>query len=79
MKSNVVTVYNPGGFVKCVVNKEADEYKLQLIGNATIIQSHSLLVSGDVFEWIHCESTGEQVEYEECIKFVDQQTNPYLK
>ena len=79
VKSNVVTVYNPGGFVKCVVNKEDDEYKLQLIGNATIIQSHKLLVSSNIFEWIHCESTGEQVEYEECIKFVEQQTNPYLK
>ena len=79
VKSNVVTVYNPGGFVKCVVNKEDDQYKLQLIGNATIIHSHGLLISGNRFEWKHCESTGEQVEYEECIKFVEQQTNPYLK
>lgn len=79
VQSDVVTVYNPGGFVKCVVNKVDDVYKLQLIGNATIKEIYSLEVSGNGFQWVHCESTGEQVEYEECIKFVEQQTNPYLK
>ena len=79
VKSNIVTVYNPGGFVKCVIDKEDSGYKLLLIGNATIKQLYSLKVIDDSFEWIHCESTGEQVEYEECIKFVEQQINPYLK
>lgn len=79
VQSDVVTVYNPGGFVKCVVNKVDDVYKLQLIGNATIKEIYSLEVNESGFRWMHCESTGEQVEYEECINFVEQQTNPYLK
>lgn len=79
VRSNLVTVYNPGGFVQCVIDKNDDGYKLQLIGNATIKDTYKLLISSNKFELLHCESTGEQVEYEECIKFVEQQTNPYLK
>ena len=79
VNASVITVYNPGGFVKCVVQKEDHQYKQLLIGNATVTEYCRLGNRYNEFEWLHCESTGEQLEYEKCIKFVEQQTSPYLK
>lgn len=78
VSSNEVTVYNPGGFVKCVVEKTDEGYQLLLIGNATVTASYTLEVNEDIFNWKHCESTMEQVKYEECIQFVKKQTTEFL-
>ncbi|MCM3611021.1 diaminopimelate epimerase [Planococcus sp. MERTA32b] len=40
-----VAVYNPGGMVKCTVNKNGDDFELLLTGNATRISVHE-------FEWV---------------------------
>lgn len=39
-----VTVYNPGGMVKCTVEEQGESYRLALSGNATYLSSHR-------FEW----------------------------
>lgn len=79
VQTKEVTVYNPGGFVKCVINQDEAGYHLLLIGNATITAVCDLADDGERFKWIHCEITDEQVKYEECKQFVDEQTAPYLK
>lgn len=65
-----VTVYNPGGMVKCTVEKEDGNFKLALSGNATYLSSHR-------FDWtenledskfLSAESFNEQEEYE---RFID--------
>jgi diaminopimelate epimerase len=78
VSSNVVTVYNPGGFVKCVVEQVDDEHRLLLIGNATVTATYTLEVNEGNFSWNDCESTTEQVKYEECIQFVKEQTAQFL-
>ncbi|MDX1701249.1 MAG: diaminopimelate epimerase [Melioribacteraceae bacterium] len=35
-----VTVYNPGGFVKCLISKDQSNHDVTLIGNATIIGTY---------------------------------------
>lgn len=78
VSTDAVTVYNPGGFVKCMVKKDADDYRLLLIGNATITSRYILNIE-EIYRWKYCESTTEQVEYEECIRFVKEQTKFYLQ
>lgn len=66
-----VTVYNPGGMVKCTVEKDGEDFKLALSGNATYLSSHR-------FEWaeelkdskfLSAETFDEQEDYE---RFIDQ-------
>ncbi|MTD29774.1 diaminopimelate epimerase [Planomicrobium sp. YIM 101495] len=61
-----VTVYNPGGMVKCTVREEGDSFALELKGNATFLSAH-------VFEWseengsgkfLREEMRGEQEKYD---------------
>lgn len=42
-----VTVYNPGGFVKCIVVQNDDSVHLSLIGNATFFATYSGELSDD--------------------------------
>ena len=46
-----VTVYNPGGFVKCIIEQSNDKVHLSLIGNATFFATHSgeLSIDGEFF------------------------------
>ena len=79
VSSDLVTVYNPGGFVKCAVKKVDDDYQLVLIGNATIMASYTIMIEEDTFGWKVCEPTDEQVEYRECIQFVKEQTARFMQ
>ncbi|MFF5994728.1 diaminopimelate epimerase [Lysinibacillus sp. KU-BSD001] len=78
VESTTVTVYNPGGFVKCIIQKQNDRYDLLLIGNATVKSIYKLEIIGNNLKWLQAQSTNEQVEYEECIHFVEQQTKPFF-
>lgn len=61
-----VTVYNPGGFVKCLIDKQNDLHDLTLIGNATFFGTFK----GDYnnkgqFQWIEKEfHESEIVQYD---------------
>ena len=79
VSSDLVTVYNPGGFVKCAVKKTEDDYRLVLIGNATIMASYTIMIEEETFGWKVCEPTTEQVEYRECIQFVNEQTARFMQ
>ena len=79
VSSDLVTVYNPGGFVKCAVKKTEDDYQLVLIGNATIMASYTIMIEEETFGWKVCEPTTEQVEYRECIQFVNEQTARFMQ
>lgn len=66
---NMVTVYNPGGFVKCHVQQSGTETKLSLIGNATYIALYELNIDDENHLYIKEELT-EQSEYLQKIKEV---------
>jgi len=42
-----VMVYNPGGFVKCSIEKNENEWHLALIGNATFFATYSMELTED--------------------------------
>lgn len=66
-----ITVYNPGGFVRCKVQNIEGKWKLQLIGNATFISTHTLLINGKNYTLSNSVMTGENEKYEECMKTLD--------
>lgn len=70
VKSREVTVYNPGGFVKCEVLGD-EEVSLRLIGNATVEAEYELSVTPQ-FQLTQIAETGEAKQYERCKKFVEQ-------
>lgn len=61
-----VNVYNPGGMVKCTVQKQDGSYSLLLTGNATYLSSHKFdwQNTADRSEWISSEQLEEQQLYE---------------
>lgn len=71
---DVITVFNPGGFVKCEVETLLNGYKLTLIGNATVTSSYILEIIGNQFRFISCQETEEQKLYEKCIELVKKET-----
>ncbi|MGN7477421.1 diaminopimelate epimerase [Solibacillus silvestris] len=75
---NKVTVYNPGGFVQCEVSKIHDEWKLALIGNATIIGYYEFELIGDKMIFMNCFLTDEQVQYEKCNIFAENKLRSYM-
>ncbi len=63
-----VSVYNPGGMVKCSVEKLNDRYTLQLAGNATYLSEHTFLWEPDAKSvFLSTESLNEQRDYERFI------------
>ncbi|TWT25720.1 diaminopimelate epimerase [Planomicrobium sp. CPCC 101110] len=66
-----VYVYNPGGMVQCQVEKNEEEIKLLLTGNATVLSVHQFLweekVDDSTFKSV--EELDEQALYE---KFIEQ-------
>lgn len=70
VKSREVTVYNPGGFVKCEVIGDYD-VNLRLIGNATVEAVYELTVVPN-FKLSQISETGEAKQYERCKKFVEE-------
>lgn len=68
VSSNEVTVYNPGGFVKCEILEE-DTIRLRLIGNATVEAKYNLSIEPQ-FTLTKLAETGEAIQYERCKEFV---------
>ncbi|RUL53997.1 MULTISPECIES: diaminopimelate epimerase [Lysinibacillus] len=72
--TNVVTVLNPGGFVKCeVIQKDTDAFELTLIGNATIVSEYVLQTEQNNYQFINRKDTEEQKQYEKCIQLVNKE------
>ncbi|KGR89590.1 diaminopimelate epimerase [Ureibacillus massiliensis 4400831 = CIP 108448 = CCUG 49529] len=76
--SEMVTVFNPGGFVKCNVLEENGEYYLTLIGNATVICTYVIKMENNQYEFLSKEDTNEQLQYEQCIEIVKQETASFM-
>ncbi|MEK3765806.1 MULTISPECIES: diaminopimelate epimerase [unclassified Solibacillus] len=66
VSGNLITVYNPGGFVQCSVEQYNDKWKLSLIGNATIVGYYEIEYSHNKIEFTDCVITEEQVQYDKC-------------
>lgn len=66
-----VSVYNPGGMVKCSVSRQGDDIHLQLTGNATYLSVMEFDWSGDAAKSriLSTEKLDEQAHYE---KFIEQ-------
>ena len=62
-----VTVYNPGGFVKCKIKNQNDSHGLTLIGNATFFATFKGDYDRDgQFQWLEKEFHDEEIiQYEE--------------
>lgn len=67
-----VTVYNPGGMVKCAVSKTEDTIRLQLTGNATYLSvvKFNWSSSGENSCILSTEPLDEQTDYKEFIEQV---------
>lgn len=79
VSDNEVTVYNPGGFVKCQVQIQNDQYKLALIGNATVTASYTLSVSSNEdYTLSNKVDTDEQTTYQALITYVKEQLQDVL-
>ncbi|CAM5179931.1 Diaminopimelate epimerase OS=Ureibacillus acetophenoni OX=614649 GN=dapF PE=3 SV=1 [Ureibacillus acetophenoni] len=76
--NETVTVFNPGGFVKCKVIEKNGQYDLTLIGNATITAKYKIDISKNDFKWISKEETDEQLQYENCIQIVKKETASFI-
>ncbi|HWL11769.1 MAG TPA: diaminopimelate epimerase [Ureibacillus sp.] len=74
VEQDIITVFNPGGFVKCEVKIIDDEYKLTLIGNATVTSAYTFELSDNDYKFVGCVDTEEQKEYEKCIELVKAET-----
>lgn len=73
-----ITVYNPGGFVQCIVNQINNEYQLSLVGNATVIGHYYLEIDGNELKLSNCNFTEEQVQYDKCVKFIEGRLENFL-
>lgn len=59
-----VTVYNPGGFVRCFIDFKNDQYQLKLIGNATYIQQCGISINNKVYTFENITDIDEAAYYE---------------
>ena len=64
-----ITVFNPGGFVQCLVQQEQDHYNLKLVGNATVTATYTLEVEGEKYSNKAIQETNEQQSYNSLIEF----------
>lgn len=70
VSEEVVTVYNPGGFVKCHVQQKNNEITLSLIGNATYVKKYALTVDENNYKMYLIEELVEQEIYERQMKTI---------
>lgn len=56
-----ITVYNPGGKVKCAVEKSGDSYKIALIGNATFERKLAVQWKGTEYKLVSKEEFPEEI------------------
>lgn len=73
---DVITVFNPGGVVKCEVKTNGDRYELTLIGNATVTAQYTFDIHNLTF--LNCNETDEQKQYEKSIELVKKETASLL-
>lgn len=74
VETDLVTVYNPGGFVKCHVQQENGEYQLTLIGNATVTGEYIFEINENEYKILSRKDTKEQEQYKKCIEIVKKET-----
>jgi len=74
VEDDMITVYNPGGFVKCEVKIQDDLYKLTLIGNATVTTTYVLDIDENQYNFVSWNETDEQKQYENCVQLVKKET-----
>lgn len=74
VEEDVITVFNPGGFVKCEVKILDNEYKLTLIGNATVTSAYVFDITDNVYKFVSSHQTEEQRQYGKCIELVKKET-----
>lgn len=72
--NDVITVFNPGGFVKCEVKIIDQKYDLTLIGNATVTAEYTIELRENKYQFLSCKETEEQKQYEKCIELVKRET-----
>ncbi|WP_400194545.1 diaminopimelate epimerase [Lysinibacillus telephonicus] len=75
--TDLITVYNPGGFVKCEVKQNNGEYQLTLIGNATVTAEYTIEINDNQYKILNRKDTGEQKQYEKCIELVKKETSSF--
>ncbi|MEK5523221.1 diaminopimelate epimerase [Heyndrickxia sporothermodurans] len=76
-----IEVYNNGGKVRCVVHKLEDQYKIDLIGNATYIYDAEIKLdrlNPELFQLIHKSSFDEQKYYEELETYANKRIEKVL-
>lgn len=72
--AELVTVYNPGGFVKCEVKQSNEDFRLTLIGNATVTAEYTIDIDDKQYKILNRKETEEQKQYENCIELVKKET-----
>ncbi len=77
VEGETVTVFNPGGFVKCKVFVNNTDH-LTLIGNATILSVYRIEIVENQYKFLSREDTVEQLQYEDCIKIVRNETACFI-
>lgn len=70
VSEEVITVYNPGGFVKCHVKQQNKHTQLSLSGNATYIKKFSLNRSEENYSLQTIEEFDEHAVYSKRMKIV---------
>lgn len=75
--ADLITVYNPGGFVKCEVKQNNGEYQLTLIGNATVTAEYTIEINDNQYKILNRKDTEEQKLYENCIELVKKETSSF--
>ncbi|MET0786918.1 MAG: diaminopimelate epimerase, partial [Paenisporosarcina sp.] len=72
-----VTVYNPGGFVKCLIARDLENHEVILIGNATIIGTYiGEYDSNHVFQWLEKTIHFEEInDYQKLTNYASKQIN----
>jgi diaminopimelate epimerase len=72
-----VTVYNPGGFVKCLISKDHENHDVGLIGNATIIGTFKgEYDKNHEFKWVEkIMNTEEEYDYLKLTEYATKQIN----
>ena len=75
---DIITVFNPGGFVKCEIKIIDQKYQLTLIGNATVTALYNIEINDNNYKIINVNNTDEQSKYESCIKLVNKEIASFV-
>lgn len=69
VEEGTVTVFNPGGFVKCEVHRDQGIDRLRLIGNATFTAYYTFTPQDDEWVLTKVKDTKEQQAYEALVDY----------